>query len=353
MELIAGIWDHSREKAFRKPEAGPWNGSGSLGFPKTDGIAISEAKTFRNIISKMIRNLDLTTLQLYVSVCETGNMSRAADIAHIVPSSVSKRLAQLEESVGATLLIRKRHGVIPTAAGETLLGHARSMLVSAMRIESDMAGHAAGIQGRVNVLATASVMAETLADKMAHFLQQPGHLNIRVDMEERVSPDVIRGIREGVGSIGICWDAAETGLLHTATYGYDHLCVAVPQGHPLSGLASVRYEQTLDYEHVMMTINSAVEVKLQREAGLLGKRLMYRIIVSNFEAALRVVRAGLAITLVPREVADFYVRSHELVLLDLDEEWARRRFILCHRGDEFMTPAAVLLLQTLTLPTSR
>ena len=297
-----------------------------------------------------MRDLDLTSLRLFVTVCDTGNMSRAAEKAHMVASAVSKRLAQLESQVGATLLTRRKHGVAPTAAGETLLEHARSMLLSATRIERDMASHAAGIQGRVNVLATASVMAESLADEIADFLKSPAHQNIQIDLEERISPDVTRGIREGVASIGICWDAADMGWLQTCTYGHDHLCVAVPRGHALSARQRLRYLDTLDFEHVVMPINSAVEVMLQREASLLGKRLMHRVIVTNFEAALRVVRAGLAIALVPREVTTLYAEAYGLDIVALDEPWARRRFVLCHRGEDTLTPAARLLLQHLAVP---
>lgn len=297
-----------------------------------------------------MRELDLTSLRLFVTVCETGNMSRAAEKANMVASAVSKRLAQLENTVGASLLTRRKHGLLPTPAGETLLEHARSMLLSASRIERDMANHAAGIQGRVNVLATASVMAESLADEIADFLKKPENQNIQVDLEERISPTVVRGIREGVASIGICWDAAETGLLKTRTYRHDHLSVAVPKGHPLGQLAEVRYADTLDFEHVIMPVNSAVEIMLQREAGLLGKRLHHRVIVTNFEAALRVVRAGLAIALVPREVTTLYAQAYGLEILPLQESWSRRRFILCHRGEDSLTPAALLLLNALTAP---
>jgi len=295
-----------------------------------------------------MRDLDLTSLRLFVTVCDTGNMSRAAEKANMVASAVSKRLAQLEATVGASLLIRRKHGVAPTPAGETLLEHARSMLLSASRIERDMASHAAGIQGRVNVLATASVMAESLADEIAEFLKKPEHQNIQIDLEERISPDVVRGIREGVASIGICWDAAETGLLHTRTYRHDHLSVAVPRGHPLCALKTVRYANTLAFEHVIMPVNSAVEVMLQREASLLGQRLQHRVIVTNFEAALRVVRAGLAIALVPREVTTLYAEAYGLAILPLQENWSRRRFILCHRGEDQLSPAAQLLLNYLS-----
>ena len=295
-----------------------------------------------------MRDLDLTSLRLFVTVCDTGNMSRAAEKANMVASAVSKRLAQLEATVGASLLTRRKHGVVPTPAGETLLEHARSMLLSASRIERDMASHAAGIQGRVNVLATASVMAESLTDEIAEFLKKPEHQNIQIDLEERISPEVVRGIREGVASIGICWDAAETGLLHTRTYRHDHLCVAVPRGHPLCELPAVRFADTLAFEHVIMPVNSAVEVMLQREASLLGQRLQHRVIVTNFEAALRVVRAGLAIALVPREVTTLYAQAYGLEVLPLQENWSRRRFILCHRGEDQLSPAAQLLLNNLS-----
>ncbi len=294
-----------------------------------------------------MRDFDLTTLRLFVTVCETGNMRRAGEEANMVASAVSKRLAQLEDTVGARLLSRKRHGVAPTPAGDTLLQHARSMLLSARLIERDMAAHKAGIQGRVNVLATASVMAESLADHIARFLQVPAHCNIQIDLEERISPEVVRGIREGVAAIGICWDAADTGLLHTRTYSHDHLCVAVPQNHPLAAREALRFEDTLDHEHVVMPIHSAVEVMLQREAGLRGKRLQHRVIVTNFEAALRVVRAGLAIAIVPREVTTLHAQAWGLKVLPLQEAWARRRFVLCHRGEDSLTPAARLLLDAL------
>ena len=294
-----------------------------------------------------MHDLDLTSLRLFVAVCDLGSMSAVADRSNLVASAVSKRLAHLEATVGTRLFTRRRHGVVPTAAGETLLEHARSMLLSASRIERDMALHAAGIQGRVNVLATSSVMAESLADEISEFLRRPEYQNIQVDLEERTSPEVVRGVREGVAAIGICWDAAEFGPLKTLPYRQDHLCVVVPRGHPLASIRRLRYAHTLDYEFVSMPVNSAVEVMLQREAAALGRRVQQRVIVSNFESALRVVRAGLAIALVPREVTGPYADAYGLAVLSLHEPWSQRRFVLCHRGEETLTPAAQLLLACL------
>ena len=294
-----------------------------------------------------MRDLDLTTLRLFVTVCETRNMARAAEQAHIVGSAISKRLAQLEETVGTPLLVRRRHGVEPTPAGETLLEHTRTMLASADRIEQDMAAYVSGVRGQVRLLATASVMAESLADDVAAFLKNPAHRDIRVDMEERISPEVVRGVWQGSASLGICWasnQGADLVALQSRAYRSDHLAIVVHPSHPLAGRRSVRFEQTLDHEHVSLPVTSAVQVMLKRAAAALGKTLVNRVIVSNFEAALRVVKANLAISVVPQEVAQPYAAAHNLRVIALDEPWARREFAICFRDEASLSPASRLLM---------
>jgi len=291
-----------------------------------------------------MRDLDMTTLRLFAAVCDARSIARAAEQANIVGSAISKRLAQLEDTVGTPLLVRRRRGVEPTPAGESLLEHARTMLASAERIERDMAAYAQGVRGQVRILATASVMAESLADDVAAFLQVPAHHDIQVDMEERISPDVIRGIKDGVASVGICWDAADLSGLQSRSYRTDHLAIVTHPSHPLAAHETVRLEQTLDYEHVSLPVTSAVQVMLQRAAALQGKAIVHRVIVSNFEAALRVVRANLAISVVPREVAEPYAATCGLRVLPLMEPWAQRRFAICFRDEAGLSAAAKLLV---------
>jgi DNA-binding transcriptional LysR family regulator len=293
-----------------------------------------------------LRDFDLTTLRLFVSVCEAGNIARAGEKASIVGSAISKRLAQLEDQVGTPLLVRKRHGVVPTSAGQTLLEHARGMLDGAARIERDMQAYVAGGRGQVRILASVSAMTESLADDVATFLRAPPNRSIRVDLEERVSPEIVRGVREGLASLGVCWDATDHRGLKARPYRSDTLCVVVPPDHPLAKRKSVRFEQTLDYEHVSLPVNSAVQLMLQRRAAAFGRTVNHRVVVSNFEAALRVVRAGLAISLVPREVVDTPTAAG-LHLLSLAEPWAERRVILCYRDESSLTPAAQLLVEHL------
>jgi len=294
-----------------------------------------------------MRNLDLTTLQLFVAVCDARSIARAAAQQAIVGSAISKRLAALEHTVGTPLLVRRRRGVEPTPAGETLLEHARTMLACSDQIERDMAAYAAGVRGQVRILATASAIAESLADDVAAFLQMPAHLDIRIDIEERVSSGVLRGVREGIASVGICWDVADRSGLQSRPWRSDHLAVIVPAEHPLAVHTSLTFAQTLAFEHVSLPPNSAVQLTLQRAAALAGQPLNNRISVATFEAALRVVRARLAICVLPAELAQPGARDASLVVIPLTDDWAQRRFAICTRDDATLSPAARLLLDHL------
>ncbi|PIF91492.1 DNA-binding transcriptional LysR family regulator [Acidovorax sp. 62] len=298
-----------------------------------------------------MRDLDLQTLRLFAAVCEQRSIARVAEQESIVGSAISKRLAQLEDVVGTPLLLRKRRGVVPTPAGETLLEHARTMLASVGQIERDMAAYATGTRGHVRMLVTASVMAESLADDVAAFLQDPAHRDIQISMEERVSPDVVQGIREGSASIGICWDAADLSGLQTRSYRSDHLAIVAHASHPVAQLPTVRFADVLGYEFVSMPALSAVQVLLARAAAVEGKTLDHRVLVSNFDAALRVVRANLAISVVPREVAAPFASMAPVRIVPLSDAWAQRRFAICFRDEVALSPAAQLLVQHLAAQT--
>lgn len=295
-------------------------------------------------------DLSLLNLRLFVQVCEQRSIARVAQAEALVASAISKRLAQLEHQMGAPLFIRERRGLRPTAAGETLLEHARTMLAAANHMQQEMAAYSKGVQGQVRVLVTASVMAESLADHVASFLQQPAHASIRVTLEECVSPDVVRGVREGRAAMGICWDAADLSGLQTQPYGSDHLAIAAHKSHPIARMAqsaAVHFSDVLDYEHVSMPALSAVQILLTRAAAQEGKALRHRVHVSNFDAALRVVQANLAISVVPREVALSFAANTDVRVIPLADNWAQRQFAISYRDAALLSSAAKALLSHL------
>ena len=74
--------------------------------------------------------------------------------------------------------------------------------------------------------------------------------------------------------------------------------------------------------------------------------LRQRIVVTNFDAALRAVRARLAIALVPEPVVR-QAPAEGVHAITLDEPWAARQFVLCYRVAPALPSAARMLTEAL------
>ena len=69
--------------------------------------------------------------------------------------------------------------------------------------------------------------------------------------------------------------------------------------------------------------------------------IVYRAIVSTFDAELRVVAAGLGVSVIPRQIATRYEALRDIRVIRLTDAWARRRFAVCFRDRASLQPAAL------------
>lgn len=72
--------------------------------------------------------MDLVLLKTFLKVAALGNLTKAAAALYVTQSAVSRRIKQLEETVGTPLLARSGTAVIPTEAGDLLIQTGRKML---------------------------------------------------------------------------------------------------------------------------------------------------------------------------------------------------------------------------------
>ena len=75
-----------------------------------------------------LKNLDLGTLRSFVTIAETGSMTRAAARLFMTQSAISMQIKRLESSLGLLLFERTAKGMITTSTGEQLLGYAIRLL---------------------------------------------------------------------------------------------------------------------------------------------------------------------------------------------------------------------------------
>ncbi|MBK0394278.1 LysR substrate-binding domain-containing protein [Ramlibacter algicola] len=291
------------------------------------------------------RRLDLTSLQLFVAVCEAGSIGRAAGQEFIAASAVSKRLSDLEAALGTPLLYRRPRGVELTPAGETFLHHARSVLFSLERMQGELSEFAQGVRGHVRIHANLSAIVQFLPEDLAGFARR--HPQVKLDLEEHVSAEVVRAVRDGDADVGICNTTGALADLQVRRYRQDRLVVAVPRGHPLAAYDAVWYADTLDHDQIGMSGNSAIDVAMRRAAAAAGKDIPLRVRVTGLDALCRMVHNRLGIGLLPDRAFELLRGVGDLQAVPLRDDWAVRDIDLLARDFDALPVTARMLVDHL------
>lgn len=293
-------------------------------------------------------HFDLVDLGLFRHVVEAGTITHGAERAHLALAAASARIRNLEDGIGARLLVRSRLGVVPTPAGLALLKHARTMLTQAERLRDELGAFAGGLAGEVRILSNTNALTEFLPAVLGRFLAE--HPHVSVDMEERLSDEIVGLVAEGAAEIGIVAGTVETGGLETYPFGTDRFVVVTPRAHPLAGRASVPFADVLPLDFVGLDRASALQRFLAGKAARAGRALRLRAQLRSFDAVCRLVEAGAGIGIVPETTARLAQKTAAIAIVGLDDPWAVRELTICLRRLDALAPSARLLVEHLRAP---
>lgn len=291
------------------------------------------------------RQIDLTSLQLFVAVCELGSIGRAAEREFIAASAISKRLSDLENTLGTTLLHRHARGVRLTPAGEGLLHHARAVLFGLEKMQAELSEYADGVRGHVRVHASISAIVQFLPEDLGAFARS--HPQIKIDLEEHLSPEVLRAVKEGATDLGLCNGAVGIGGLQSLPYRSDSLVLVVPRAHPLAGDGPIAFEATLSYDHVGLHANSSIHLATHRAATQAGTAVRVRIRVTGLDAMCRMIANGLGVGVMPERAFQLLSTDDSLKAVPLADAWAQRQLVIVARDFSSLPATARLLVEHL------
>ncbi len=291
---------------------------------------------------------DLADLSLFRHVVEAGSITHGAERAHLALAAASARIRNMEDALGIALLTRGRAGVVPTQAGRTLLQHARTILRQAERLHEDLGAYGNGLAGQVRVLSNTNALTEFLPEALSSFLS--AHPNVSVDLEERLSDEIVGLIAEGVADLGIVAGTVDAGALETYPFRSDRFVLVVARGHPLASRANVGFEDVLDHDFVGLDRSSALQRFLSAKAVRIGRPLRLRVQLRSFDAVCRLVECKVGVGIVPETTARRAQKTAAIAIVPLNDHWAERELTICVRNMNDLPLYARQLVQHLRRP---
>jgi DNA-binding transcriptional LysR family regulator len=248
----------------------------------------------------------------FVTVAEAGSVSEAARRLRLSKSVVSERLAEVEKTLGATLLHRTTRKLTLTEDGAAFLERATRIVREVQEAAADMAERRGTLAGPVRLAAPVSFGRLHLGPALYTFLAQYPDIELIMDLDDRRVDAAADGydavIRHGpiLDSRLIAWKLAPSRRLLVASPDY-----LARNGTPAS-LAELDGHRGIFY-----TNRGNSDWRFERPEGPVIIRARVGLRMNNGDMIADAAISGLGIALLPAFIAGPPVRSGKLVEIDV------------------------------------
>jgi DNA-binding transcriptional LysR family regulator len=183
--------------------------------------------------------MDLVLMRSLLAVAAAGTITDAAESIHVSQSALSRRLQQLEADLGATLIVRGRHGVELTDVGRLTVEQGQTIVDRYDQLRRDIVGTLGLERGEVRVGGGATVTSFVLPAAIAAF--QSEHPGILFHVKEAGSHEIAGDVSAGRLDLGVVTLPVPVPDLELAELVRDEIVLVARSDHPLAGKrASVR-----------------------------------------------------------------------------------------------------------------
>lgn len=240
--------------------------------------------------------MELRHLRYFLALAETAHFGRAAQRVHVSQPTLSQQIQQLEEELGSVLFERARGNVRLTPAGELFRVHASRAtedVGAGVRAVSSLRGRTLGLL-RVGYLPSLRGLA---VPALAAVLRK--HPGIRIEAHELVVRRVESRLSDGKLDVGLALASTRAPDLRAEPVFESRLGLLVGKRHPLAGERRVDIHALSDEPFALLTrgLRSRAAVDTYLASTRFSPRIVFE--SSAVGAILAMVRAGLAVTLLP------------------------------------------------------
>lgn len=285
----------------------------------------------------------LKYVEILLTLEQFGSISRAADALDMTQSALTKALRRAEEDLGQTLFTRHARGVVPTAAGQVALEHAR--IIKNHSVETlNKIDEVRDFPGLLNIGAGASFLDSILPQAIAQVVTQYPSAEIRLRIES--VPRLLNRLRDG--ELDLLFVSEPVGIARTKDVNWTPLLnntmdIVARAGHPLAEMRQVKMAEIEKFGWVLGSMNDPQRQFVESTFRANG-RISPRVTVETLSrgVAIRIVQQSDLLTLVPglRSNADY----RDLVRINCPQlRWDRIAGTATRIGYKLPTSGRVLL----------
>ncbi|GGC88863.1 LysR family transcriptional regulator [Chelatococcus reniformis] len=293
--------------------------------------------------------MDTDSLRTFLAIHRTGGFSSAAERLGRSQPAISRRIALLEEELGAPLFDRAAGGVVLSQAGHVLLPLAQRALAAIEDCRAAVVALRAGQTGPLALAAVGTLAGAGLTPALRRFSQ--AHAGVALTLRTAASSEVSELVRSGEATIGLRYHRDRSGDLDCLELAGERLLIACAADHPLAGrtvpsLASLADEHWLAFPPTGRA-REAVADSLSALFLAHGVADLRWSAVDSLTAQKRLAEAGYGLAMLPGGAIDEERAAGSLAVIDVAGLTLANPVYVVTRRQGYLSPAATALIALL------
>ena len=201
---------------------------------------------------------ELRHLRYFIAAAEQRSIRRAARMLTVEPSTISRRIRDLEDEIGAALFIRGHGGVKLTQAGERFLPRARKALKQLNHASWDVAIVGQGRSGVIRIGLMSSMASGFIAELLDAYVGE--HSDVQIDYTEGEASEHVPAVRHHRLDIAFLTGAQVAEGCEIAHLWNERVYVAMAADHELAEREEITWGDLRDRNFIISEAQSGTEI---------------------------------------------------------------------------------------------
>lgn len=271
--------------------------------------------------------MDLKQLRAFLTVAETGNVTRAADMLHIVQPAVSRQIRLLEEDFGAALFERERHGMVLTDAGKALVIYARRALLELDRARIEISGSATGQLSGLVTLGMLPSTVDLLSSPLVAAISA-AHPGIRIRIAVAYAGTLRQWLQSGEVDVALLYGDERSPDIQTTALVEEPLWVIAPREMGLQPSKTMSLAELAHHKVVLPSAPHGIRTLVEHACVVTQIHLDICAETNALSVQRALVLSGHGLTILPPIAVAEDLRSGTLSGTPLDNPSIHRTIVL-------------------------
>lgn len=295
--------------------------------------------------------MNLNFLKAFISVTETGSLTRAAEELYITQPALSQQIKQLENHFSVQLMERTNRGITITDAGELLYDYSNQIVELYKELENKMDTLRASVSGNLSVGATSVVGGYAIPCSVFIFKEKYPETNIKLKVGNR--SQVISDLKNGTIDVAVIEGEDVSGPFIVEEIATDTMVVIAPNKKPWQNKKSLSVDDLLKEPLIMREKGSGSRQFVEHclnDGGVDISSLNIVMELTNVDSIKAAVEAGHGISIMSQLALKKELHNQTLLAFDIPNISLKQKIYLAYKSERTQATVAKAFIKFMHLP---